>query len=270
MKPLIKKSGGLRNIVILVILVILVLAVLNFFQNEVRNFFYSISAPIQKTFWQMGNKVSDFFETIGEINNLKQENENLKLKVESLTAQEVSFKELKKENATLRNALNIGLEKDFRLIFCQVIGQDISQDILTIDKGSSNGVSKGQPVITPEKVLVGKISEVYQNFSKVQLVSNKDSSFDAKISDTQIYSLVKGYGSLRVFFDLVPKDIEIKKGDVIVTAAFGGIFPEGLLVGEIREVQKSDIEPFQKAEITTAFNVKELDHLFIIVGFQNP
>lgn len=275
MAPFIKKGRNLRNILLFAILAILVIVALNFFQNPVRNFFYLISAPIQKTFWRAGDRVSDFFETISEIKNLKKENENLKLKIQSLLAENVLLKELEKENETLRVALNLGLEKQFNLTFAQVIGKDISQDSLIIDKGSDDGILKGQPVITQEKILVGKINEVYKNFSKVQLLSYKDSSFDGKISDTphqnefgtgqaEIFGLVKGNGNFKVFFDLVPKDKEIRKGDFVVTAAAGGIFPEGLLVGEVKDVKKSDIEPFQKVEISPSFDINEVDHLFIV------
>jgi rod shape-determining protein MreC len=289
MKLSIKKGGNWRNILLFAVLAAVIIFALNFYQKPVRNFFYLISAPIQKTLWRLGDRVSNFFEAISGIQNLKKENEDLKVKIQSLTAENVSLKELGKENATLRTALNLGLEKEFKLTLAQVIGKDISQDSLIIDRGSKDGVLKNQPVITEQKSLVGRISEVYENFSKVMLITNKDSTFDGKISETEIYpvrdyqseekmpreqisngvySLVKGYGNFKVFFDLVPKDKEIKKGDIIVTAATGGIFPEGLLVGEIKEVQKSDVEPFQKVEISPSLDIKEINYLFVISGWQ--
>lgn len=264
MAHFIKKGRNLRNILLFGILAILAIVALNFYQGQVRNFFYLISAPIQKTFWRAGDRVSDFFETITEIKNLRKENKDLRLKIQSLLAENVRLLELKKENEALRVALNLGLEKQFNLIFAEVIGKDISQDSLIIDKGSNDGVLKGQPVITQEKTLVGKINEVYKNFSKVQLPSNKNSSFDAKISNTDIAGLVKGEGNFKTFFDLVPKDKEIKKGDLIVTSVAGGIFPEGLLVGEVKDVKKTDIEPFQKVEISPSFDINEINHLFIV------
>ena len=264
MKLSIKKGGNLRNILLFAVLTISIIAILNLYQKQVRNFFYLISAPIQKTFWRAGNKASDFFETISEIKNLKKENKDLKSKIQSLLAENVSLKELEKENEALRVALNLGLEKEFKLTLTQVIGKDISQDSLIIDKGSKDGVSKNQPVITEKKTLVGKIGEVYKNFSKVQLSSNKESSFDGKISDTEISGVVKGMGNFKILFILVSQDKEIKKGDLLVTTAVGGIFPEGLLAGEIKEVKKSDIEPFQQIEISPFYDIKELERLFLI------
>jgi len=60
------------------------------------------------------------------------------------------------------------------------------------------------PVITEEKVLLGRIEEVYRNFSKVMLISNKKSSFDAEVQGKDVTGLVKGRGNFNLILDLVP------------------------------------------------------------------
>jgi len=253
--------------IILFVFLIVFFVFLNIYQSSVRNFFYTFSSPFQRFFWQAGNKVSNFFETIKEINNLKKENEVLKAKNQSLIAENISLGELKKENEVLRTALNLGLEKEFKLIFAQVIGKDISQDFLLINKGKRDGVLKNSPVITEQKNLVGRISEVYESFSRVILISHKDFSFDAKIAGKDILGIVKGRGGLKIFFEKIPQDQEIHLDEVVITSALGGFFPEGFLVGKINKVKKSDIEPFQEIEIIPFFEIKKLDCLFIISNF---
>ena len=267
MKLSIKKGRNWRNISLFVVLAVAVIVALNFFQNKVRNFFYLVSAPIQASLWQAGDRVSNFFATITEFRNLKKENEDLKLKVQLLLTENASLRELKKENETLRTALNIGLEKEFKLTLVQVIGKDISQDSLIINRGSKHGIAKNMPVITEQKNLVGRISEVYDDFSKVMLIFNKESSFDARISEQEIFGVVKGRGGLKAFIDRVPQDKELKVGDILVTSVLGGVFPAGLLVGEIKEVKKSDLEPFQQAEISPFFDIGKLGNLFVIYPF---
>lgn len=263
------KLSNRFKIGLLLVLLIVFFLVLNLTSADktVKNFFYSISSSIQKTLWRAGGAVSDFFETISETKNLKKENEELALKIQALLSENIQLKELRKENEILREALGVGLEKDFRLVFAEIIGKDISQDSLLIDKGSKDGIYKNSPVITQQKTLIGKISEVYENFSKVMLISDKESSFDAKISDGEIYGIVKGKGNLELFLDLIPKDKEIKEGDFIITTPLGGVFPGGLLAGEIKKVKKSDVEPFQQAEIKSAVDVREVESLFVITEF---
>jgi len=251
----------------LIIVGILVILLLNFYKANVKNFFYRISEPIQKVFWRAGNKVSDFFETISEIRNLKKENEELKLKNQELLAQIALLEELKKENERLREALNIGLEKEFTIVLAQVIGKDISQDFILINKGSEDGISENLPVITQQKILLGKISEVYKNYSKVILISNKESSFDGKILEKETLGQVLGKGDFEVLFDLISPEQEITEGDLVETSALGGTFPKGLLVGQIREVKRSDIQPFYQAEISPFFDLGKLEMVFIILDF---
>jgi len=154
----------------------------------------------------------------------------------------------------------------------QIIGKDVSRDFILIDQGSEDGISKEMPVITEEKVLVGKISEVYDNFSKVMLISNKEISFDAEtLSQKEPGSfcsgIIKGQGNFKVLFDLIPKEAAVFQGDVVLTSALGGIFPKGFLVGEIKEVKKNDLEPFQQAEIEPFFNLSRAEILFVVLEF---
>lgn len=263
MKILAKK----KKFVIFVFGLLLVIFLLNVFQKEVRSFFYTISAPIQKVFWRVGDRISDFFGAIIKAKNLKTEVEELKLKNQELLTQIANLGELTKENKNLREALSLELQKEFKLSLAQIIGKDISQDFILIDKGSEDGISKGLPVITQQKALVGKISEVYNKFAKIELCSNKESSFDGKIQkeETDISGIVKGKGNFKILFDFVPREKEISNGDIVLTSALGGVFPKGLLVGRIKEVKKSDVEPFQQAEIEPAFDVKTADILFVII-----
>jgi rod shape-determining protein MreC len=237
------------------------------FSKEVKNFFYLISSPVQKTLWRAGDNLADFFEAISESKKLKKENEELLLKNQELEAENARLKVVKEENEVLRGALEIGLEKEFKLLLSDVIGKDISQDTLLINKGSKDGILKNFPVITQQKALVGKCGEVYESFSKVILISNKESSFDAKISDSDIQGVVKGKGGLKLFLDLIPQEEEVNEGAIVVTTALGGVFPEGLLVGEIEKVLKSDIQPWQEVEIKPTFDIKELETLFVITNF---
>ena len=253
--------------ILIVIIGILIILSLNFFQKEVKGFFYLISAPIQKNLWEVGDRTADFFEALSEIKSLKRENEELKLEIQKLLAENSSLKELKQENQAFREALEIDLQKDFILIFAEVIGKDIGQDSILINKGSKDGILEGFPVTTPQRVLLGRIAEVYKTFSRVMLISSEESSFDAKIADTDILGVVKGTGRLKLCLDFIPKDKEIKEGDLVISTSIGGIYPKNLLAGLIKEVKKSDINPFQLAEISPFFNIEEVKTVFVIKDY---
>lgn len=256
------KSGA----VLLLLIALFVILNLTGFSKNIRSFFYNSFSSVQKNLWGAGAGVSDFFETIFQLKNIKSENEKLKNENQELSGQLASLLELKKENEILHEALNLGLEKEFRLVLAQVTSKAIGQDVILINKGQKDGLAPGMPVITEQKVLVGKITEVSDRFSKVMLISDKNSTFDAKIIDTKIEGVFKGQGNFKAALDLIPRDSQIKEGDQIVTSALGGVFPSGLLAGKITAVQKNDVGSFQKAEISPIFEVSELDNIFVIVN----
>ncbi len=252
---------------LLIFLGILIILSLSFYQSKTKNFFYSISEPIQRVLWRKGNNTSDFFEGIFGAKDLKRENEELRKYNQELLTEIISLRELRKENETLREALDIELQEDFKLSLADLISKDVSQDFILINKGLEDGLAEGMPVITEQKILLGRISKADKNFSRVILISNPESSFPAQVQEEGITGIVKGKGSFQISLEKIPRDKEIKEGDVVITTSLGGIFPKELLIGEVKKVQKSDIEPFQKVEASPFFSIEELETIFVIISF---
>lgn len=262
------KLSSKKTKLLVIFLGILVILSLNFYRSEVKDFFYSISEPGQKILWKKGDNISDFFEGLFKSKDLKRENEELRKYNQELLNEIVFLNELKKENKMLREALGISLQEDFELTLANLISKDVSGDFILINKGSKDGLSAGMPVITAQKVLLGKISdEVSENFSRVILISNLESSFPAEVQEGGITGIIKGEGSSQVSLEKIPKDKEIKEGNIVITTSLGGIFPRELLIGKVNKIQKSDIEPFQKLGISPFFNIEELKTVFIITSF---
>jgi len=167
----------------------------------------------------------------------------------------------------LRQALALGLSDDFNLILAEPIAKDIDKDFILLNKGIKHGVSENMPVITSQKIICGRIIDVYDNFSRVMLITHNQSSFDAEISEKEISGMIKGKGRLSLSFELIPKDKEIKEKDIITTMSLTKIFPKGLLVGEVKRAQKNASEPYQTAEISLFCEFDDLDKLFIITDY---
>lgn len=259
----------ISKILILILIAVLLIIILNFYNKGVKNFFYVVSNPFQKFFWRIGNNTSDFLYAFLRTKDLKNNNNQLLLENQKLLLQISTLEDIKKENQTLREALEIGLQKDFKMILAQVISKDISEDSILINKGSEDEISKDMPIINQQRILFGRVSEVYKNFSRVDLITDENCVFDAKVERKEIYGVVKGKGNLNLYFDLISKEAELKEGDVLVTTALGGKFPQNLLIGEVERVRKEDIKPFQTADIRPFFDLKKTDNLFIITNFKN-
>lgn len=255
---------SLKNKVFLIVIALAFVFSLNLFSNRVRGFFSEALSPIQGFFWDLGQTSSYFFSGLFNAASLKKENIQLEERMLALSQELLSLQDTEKENEQLRKALGLGTEKRFRIISSRIIGKDPYQDILLLNKGSNDGVSQGMAVITPEQTAVGRIGEVFETSSRVILLSHSASALDAKIPREGIVGAVRGMGRYQALYDLIPQESAVAQGDIVVSASLGGIFPENLLIGKIKEVKTSDEKLFQQATLSLFFDVKKAGLLFIV------
>ncbi len=261
-----------QKIVLLMAVLVVLIIFLNIFQKQVRNSFFYVSSPISTIFLQGGKGAAGFFSSFSSFPTLKKDNANLATENQRLLASLALLQEAIKGNQDLQSALIAVKDNVFTLSQARIMALDTQNDTLLIDKGSKNGISENMPVISQEKVLFGKISKAYPNFSEVVLISNKKSALAVKIQvtdpvQTPIYGAVKGSGNQAVYMDLVNSDAKIQPGDVLVTSAQDGIFPKDLLVGKVQSSSTNDTKAFQTAQIMPFFNPKNTDSVFIITNY---
>ena len=273
MNIFVRKNNFLWQKVLAGIVAVAVLIVfLNMFQKQIRNSFYIISSPFSKVFIRSGKTASGFFVSMFNINSLKKENSNLKEENTNLLFQISLLQEHIKENQDIKNALQNTQSDNFKMVLAGVIGINANEDFVLIDKGSNGGISENMPVVSGEKVLYGKVVNVYENFSKVMLISNKISVLDVKVQNndlikTPVYGVAKGSGNLSLYLDLVNPDADIKEGNVLVSSGLEGIFPKDLLVGKVTSYNKNDTKPFQTAAVQPFFDTNNIDNLFVITDY---
>jgi len=275
-----KKSNGWLKILIGAVVLSLFLFVVNIFVLPIKNSFYTISSPIEKTFWTAGESSSGFLASLLSAGSFSEENQNLKIENQKLLSQVASLQSILQGNQAQSDVSATCQNSGFKLVMAGVIGLD-EDDVLSINKGSANGLSEGMPVISQQGVLFGKISKVYKNFSKVMLVSNKNSIVNVKVSPfggspeggqqsftPEIDGVVKGSGGLGAYLDLIPISSEINPQDVLVTSTIEKSFPKDLLVARIIQKEKNDQKPFQKAQISLFFDIKAVDNLFVVTNYK--
>lgn len=256
-----------KRILALVFLLFCFLIINSFFKESLKNFFYSKAEQLQASLWNRGSEES-FARKNQEDLDKKLIEENQKLLSDLAGLQGV-----KEENDTLREALGLNLQKDFDLVLGRVISKDILSDSLLINVGLNDGIKKGFPVILavnlPEKALqggdlLGKVVDVYPNYSRVMLITQKNNKIDVEIPDAKSFALSVGGGGLKAGLEMFPRDKELKEGSLIITSALGGNYPPGLLMGKVKSVKKLDNEPFQKADIETVFDLNTINNIFVI------
>jgi rod shape-determining protein MreC len=273
-----KKNNNWLKFLIGAVVLLFLLFVINIFNASIKNDFYIVSSPIQKTFWSIGESSSVFLSSLFNAGFLTRENENLKNENQKLLSEVASLQSIEQGNQAQSDISVACQNSGFKFIMAGVIGLD-DNDILSINKGSADGISEGMPVINQQNVLFGKIFKVYKNFSDVMLVSNKNSVVNVKVQQSDLLSqagtsapeidgVVKGNGGLSAYLDLIPINSVINLQDVLVTSAIEKSFPKDLLVGKIVQKEKNDQKPFQQAQISLFFNVKSVNNLFVITNYK--
>jgi len=264
----------INKVVLIIIIILLLISINKFFLDSTKNSFYNITSPVQSFFWRIGDSSSNFLQSFLEAKNLREDNQEILKQNQRFLVDIQEIRNLRKENQELKEVLDLELNKEFELILVKSISRETNGDFILVSGGAEIGILKGMPVITKEKVIVGSIDKVYKDFSRVLLISNKESNFDVEIQKRdndeevdEIYGLAQGKGNLKINLELVPQEKSIAEGDIVFTTILAGVFPKGLLVGEVKDVKNSDVSTFQEAEIEPYFKNNLSEILFVIKNF---
>lgn len=249
-----------------VFLFFLILFLANFFWEErIKNSLFKILSPLQSSLWQKFHFLYLFPQKILEIKNLERENQNLKKENLELKSENERLREEKKECDFLKSDSQI-TSQNFEYLVAKIVTKTPGSDILLIDKGKDDGVFEGQVVLGKEKVLFGKIERVYENFSKLRLISSKNFKLLVRKEGLEKDLLLEGRGNLELILNLVPRDVALESDQKIFTSPSQTDFPAYILVGEIKEINKKETLPYQQAKIKPYF--LSFDFVYLIKNFK--
>ena len=155
--------------------------------------------------------------------------------------------------------------QNYASIVANVVGRDPSNwnASLIIDRGHAEGIEVGQSVVSLLGV-VGRILEVGHNTSKVILVSDPTFAVAAVVQRSRENGLLTGtlQGVLR--FQYLTENADVKVGDTLVTSRISTAFPEGILIGQITDVQASANAHNVECLVEPAVDLSELEEVIVI------
>lgn len=208
---------------------------------------------------------SDVWNHYLSLVGVSKENERLQLEIQRHKALNIQYREAVATNIRLNKILD--LEQSFKsaVLTAQIVGRDPSLwfKTMTINRGSSSGIEKGMPVVTPEGV-VGQVTNVSPHYAKILLATDPNSALDAIVQNNRVQGIIKGDGQ-KYLLHYVLKNSEVNKGDSIITSGMGGVFPKGLPVGIVEEVVKSKRGMFQKIKVEPSVDFRTLEYVTVIL-----
>lgn len=240
--------------------------------NWVNNIASVPLTPVQEFFSYAGQRIDAALTFFKDIKAIKQENEELKIRVYELEKENRELLGYREKIKELKEALNLKDQfEDYDFAGANVIGKDMGNwfNVFRIDVGKKDGVHNDYPVVTGNKGLVGRIAVSDLTSSKVISIIDEDSVVSGWISKPQGGPVIvrgdfdlKDKGLLRM--DRIPVDVDVAVNDVIETSGLGGIYPKGIVIGKVKEVKKTNSELSRYAIIEPAVDFKRLEEVFVL------
>ncbi|MFP7477924.1 rod shape-determining protein MreC [Terribacillus saccharophilus] len=236
---------------------------------------------VQNIFSKPAQFTSTVMTNIKDLKNTYEENQVLKSKVDDYKGLMSRNQELEHQYDELQQTIdkfNQYTSMDYNPIPADVIVRSPEGwfDQLTIDKGSDDGVDTNMAVMTASG-LVGKVEDVSRSTASVQLLSgfNETNRISARIDggenedgDAQdpIFGLIEGYDEKdgMLLFTGVKPDLEVKKGSLVTSSGLGGVFPEGLSIGEVDSVELDEYGLSQTVHVKPTADLYDIDKVLVI------
>lgn len=265
------KKYLVQNKFILSLAVIAMLFLLHYINllKPLENFISYIFLPVQSKLYGAGNNLSQTWEN-ANLNNkeLVYQNQQLKQKINELTAAESKLSELESENRLLREQLNFIEENKLKYAISRVVGNNLQYNMNSyiLDKGADDGIKAGQAVVTANGIVVGKIRQVSPKESEFLILSDNQSAIAAVIQNKETsQGIVEGQYGISMKMNMIPQNEKIDHGDLAITSGIEQNIPRGLFIGQVDKVEANVNELFQVAIIYPAIDYKKLNIVMIIV-----
>ncbi len=266
------QSGILRPLALLFTVSVLLLLLRNTDVVRVTSTFATaLLVPVQRVLADAGVASNRFVQAITEIDRLRQDNADLRAEVDRVTLENVRLREqaIAVQQATrlaeTRTTLN------YESLIAPVIARDptgVSSSIV-LGVGSDEGVKVGHVVLS-DQGLVGRVSEVGPNYSKVLLVTDSSSIVSALVQGSRATGIVRGQFGDSLIMDWILQSEPVKAGDVVITAGLGlgtelrSLYPKGLVIGKVVQVQSAEAAAYQRAILVPAVDLRRLEHVLVV------
>lgn len=216
--------------------------------------------------------VTGFSEDLSSLWQVKDENDELRSELASQNMYKAELDETKRKLQELEELNELTSNSDYESISANILNRDTQgwSNTITLDKGTSDGIDKGMAVIC-SKGLIGKVVEANPNSSKVKLLT--ESSTDTKVSvrveidkDTTAGGALAGYDPDTGMYtvDIYDSNMKIEEGMKIITSGTGQVFPSGILIGKVSEVNDKYDEVGKSVLVKPAVNFDSFNYVSVL------
>ena len=266
------QGSVLRPFALLVVVSVLLLGLRNTdIVIGTSTFLTQLLVPVQRVLADVGAAGDRFASAIAQIDSLRDDNSRLQTENDRLTVEDVRLREQAIAGQQAEKLLTLQRTVPFESVPAPVIARDPSGILhsIVLGLGTDDGVKVGHVVLS-DQGLVGRISEVGTNYSKVLLVTDSSSVVSALVQGSRATGIVRGQFGDSLIMDWLLQTEPVKEGDVVITAGLGigeelrSLYPKGLVIGTIAQIQTAEAAAYNRAIITPAVDLRRLEHVLVV------
>src|SRR5574342_785184 len=257
------------TIIFLVIGGVLALALGGYFSSASNEFTASL-VGVQAWISTRVLAIQDFLTAPRDISSLRTRNAELEAEVSQLQARVIELQQRVNETEILAALVDFSRsnpESTYKA--AAVIGQDPSPFLhyVVINRGSNDGIRRGMAVVTNQG-LIGRVDAAIADAARVQLITDPASSINVRLQNAETEASLVGSVTGDVTLQLIPQDINVQEGDLVLTTGLGGGYPPDLIVGQVVNVRSRDFDLFQQATVQPVVDFNRLEIVLVIVNFK--
>jgi len=264
------RKSNLQKTTIAVGGIILFLVFFNYFGwlDTVKKLLRQIFVPFIEQSGEFSVQIKDDYEFFKNKEQFFNSYRVAQLTLQKKDENEAKLKLLEEENAELKKQLRFVEKTRYDAVLTKVIGNNLegTEKTVIIDRGESDGIKSGDPVIVDEGILIGKVVKTEKDISIVRLLSDNQSKVAATIINREkSLGVVEGGYGLSVKMNFIPRNEVVQIGDLVVTSGLENDVPRGLLIGKIIAVENEAYQPFQQAILTPSVDYGRFIYVSVIL-----
>ncbi|MEX2010984.1 MAG: rod shape-determining protein MreC [Chloroflexota bacterium] len=273
-------SHGARRRTLLFATLVAVTIILMAFSNtpallDIQRGLNAAVRPVQGWLDDVAGGVASAVGTLDEIDRLSADNSRLRGDNERLAAENARLEEIRRENDLLAGLLEVRAGFEYATVAVQVIARESSEfrQLVTVDKGTEDGIADGDVVIAQGGSLAGRVVEAGPNFAKILLITDTGSTVIGQLPSAATGE-VRGQVNGVLVMGRIDAGEQVELGSQVVTAGIElatgarSPFPKGLLLGRVIDVQRDANAIVQTAYLVPAAAVDRLEWALVITDYE--
>lgn len=235
--------------------------------HRLQNAAHAIAAPASAGGEVLTRPVRGVFSWASDLGVSRSQLETLRLQNVELRRRVAELEEARLENERLRGIVDFARNSGTPVLGAHVIGRPTNswEGVITIDRGTADKVTASMPVVGPSGLL-GQTVDVSQHAAKVRLITDANSGVAAMLQSSRAEGIVRGSIDGKLTLDFVSTDTTVRAGDLVITSGLGGVYPKGLIVGEVTKVRTTPSDLYHQIELTPSGSLGGLEEVVVLVG----